>query len=145
NDDAGHGTHTAGTIAGELNGIGIVGVAPNVKIAGIKAGNASGFFFPEAVVCAFMWAATHHVNVTNNSYFADPWLFNCRNDAEQRAIWNAERRAIRYAMQKGVTVVAAEGNENIDLSKQNVDTISPDPDPNPTPRAVTTAGGVIPV
>jgi len=81
NDDNGHGTHTAGTIAAALNGIGIVGVAPNVKIAGIKAGNAAGFFFPEAVVCAFMWAATHHINVTNNSYFADPWLFNCRNDA----------------------------------------------------------------
>ena len=49
NDDNGHGTHTAGTIAAASNGIGIVGVAPNVKIAGIKAGNADGFFFPEAV------------------------------------------------------------------------------------------------
>ena len=49
NDDNGHGTHTAGTIAAAANGIGIVGVAPNVKIAGIKAGNADGFFFPEAV------------------------------------------------------------------------------------------------
>ncbi|TMK90298.1 MAG: peptidase S8, partial [Actinobacteria bacterium] len=71
-DDNGHGTHTAGTIAAAANGIGIVGVAPNVKIAGIKAGNADGFFFPEAVVCAFMWAGTHHIPVTNNSYFADP-------------------------------------------------------------------------
>src|SRR5207249_7335045 len=105
NDDNGHGTHTAGTIAAALNGIGIVGVAPNVKIAGIKAGNAAGFFFPEAVVCAFMWAATHHINVTNNSYFADPYLFNCRNDPVQRAIWKAESRAILYAEQNGVTVV----------------------------------------
>src|SRR5437773_3054464 len=111
NDDNGHGTHTAGTIAAAKNTIGIVGVAPNVKIAGIKAGNAAGFFFPESVVCAFMWAGSHHVNVTNNSYFADPWLFNCKNDPGQRAIWNAERRAISYAMSQGVVVVAAEGNE----------------------------------
>ena len=55
-DDNGHGTHTAGTIAAAKNGIGIVGVAPNVKIAAIKTGNADGFFFPEAVICAFMWA-----------------------------------------------------------------------------------------
>ena len=43
-DDNGHGTHTAGTIAAAKNGIGIVGVAPHVKIAGIKAGDADGFF-----------------------------------------------------------------------------------------------------
>ena len=93
-DDNGHGTHTAGTIAAAANGTGIVGVAPNVKIAAIKAGNDDGYFFPEAVICAFMWAGTHHVDVTNNSYFADPWLFNCRNDPEQRAIFEAEPRAI---------------------------------------------------
>ena len=69
-DDNGHGTHTAGTIAAASNGIGIVGVAPNVKIAGIE-GDADGFF-PEAVICSFMWAATHGVDVTNNSYFAGP-------------------------------------------------------------------------
>lgn len=144
-DDNGHGTHTAGTIAAARNGIGIVGVAPNVKIAGIKAGNADGYFFPEAVICSFMWAGSRGIDVTNNSYFADPWLFNCRNDAGQRAIWKAEQRAIRYAMQQGVTVVAAQGNENIDLSKRNVDTISPDTDPDPPSREVTNACVVIPV
>lgn len=144
NDDNGHGTHTAGTIAAAANGIGIVGVAPNVKIAAIKAGNADGYFFPEAVICAFMWAGSHNIDVTNNSYYADPWLFNCRNDAEQRAIWKAEQRAIRYAMQQGVTVVAAEGNENDDLSKQNFDGSSPD-NGTPIPRDVTNACVVIPV
>ena len=144
NDDNGHGTHTAGTIAAAANGVGIIGVAPNVKIAGIKAGNSDGYFFPEAVICAFMWAGDHHVDVTNNSYYADPWLFNCRNDAEQRAIWKAEQRAIRYAMSQGVVVVAAQGNENMDLSKQNVDTTSPD-DSTPVTRDVTNACVVIPV
>jgi subtilisin family serine protease len=146
NDDNGHGTHTAGTIAAAANGIGIVGVAPSVKIAGIKAGRADGYFFPEAVICSFMWAGSHHIDVTNNSYFADPWLFNCRNDPEQRAIWKAEQRAIRWAMSQGVVVVAAQGNENIDLSKRNVDTISPDyPPGSEMEREVTNACVVIPV
>lgn len=125
-DQNGHGTHTAGTIAAAKNGLGIVGVAPNVKIAGIRAGDADGFFFPEAVVCSFMWAGSHHINVTNNSYFADPWLFNCRNDAEQRAIWTAERRAIAYAQQQGDVVVAAEGNQADDLAHPTEDATSPD-------------------
>src|SRR5438067_7974340 len=143
-DDNGHGTHTAGTIAAASNGFGIVGVAPNVKIAGIKAGNTAGFFFPEAVICAFVWAATHHVDVTNNSYFADPYLFNCRNDPVQRAIWKAEQRAIQFAQQNGVTVVAAEGNESEDLAHPTVDATSPD-NTTPVTRDVTNACVVIPV
>jgi subtilisin family serine protease len=144
-DDNGHGTHTAGTIAAADIGTGIVGVAPNVKIAGIKAGDSAGFFFPEAVVCAFMWAGTHHIDVTNNSYFADPFLFNCRNDPVQRAIWKAEMRAIKFAQQQGTTVVAAAGNESDDLSHPQVDLTSPDNVPVPTPRDVTNGCVVIPV
>jgi lantibiotic leader peptide-processing serine protease len=144
-DDNGHGTHTAGTIAAASNGQGIVGVAPNVKIAGIKAGNVDGFFFPEAVVCSFMWAATHGVDVTNNSYFADPWLFNCKNDPEQRAIWKAEQRAIKFAQQSGVTVVASEGNQSEDISHPTQDDTSPDDTTPIDGRRVTNACVVIPV
>ena len=145
NDENGHGTHTAGTIAAAKNGIGIVGVAPNVKVAGIRAGNAAGFFFPEAVVCAFMWAGTHPaIKVTNNSYFADPWLFNCKNDPGQRAIWKAESRAIKFAMQQGVTVVAAAGNEADDLAHPTQDVTSPD-DTTPVIRPVGNECVVIPV
>ena len=143
-DDNGHGTHTAGTIAAASNGIGIVGVAPNVKIAGIKSGDAAGFFFPEAVLCGVMWAATHHVDVTNNSYFADPYLFNCRNDPVQRAIWKAESRAILYAEQNGVTFVAAEGNESEDLAHPSVDATSPD-NTTPVTRPVGNECVVVPV
>ena len=143
NDDHGHGTHTAGTIAAALNGIGIVGVAPNVKIAGIKTGNADGFFFPEAVICAFVWAGTHGFDVTNNSYFADPWLFNCKNDPEQRAIWQAERRAIKFAMGNGVAVVASAGNQADDLAHPTQDMTSPD-DTTPVTRAITNACAVVP-
>jgi subtilisin family serine protease len=143
-DDNGHGTHTAGTIAAARNGFGIVGVAPNVKLAAIKAGDSAGFFFPEAVVCAFMWAGTHHINVTNNSYFADPFLFNCKNDPVQFAIWKAEDRAIRFALQNGTVVVAAEGNQSDDLAHPTQDVTSPD-NTTPVVRPVTNACVVIPV
>jgi subtilisin family serine protease len=143
-DDNGHGTHTAGTIAAAANGIGIVGVAPNVRIAGIKAGNADGFFFPEAVVCAFMWAGDHGIDVTNNSYFADPYLFNCKNDPTQRAIWQAEQRAIQYAESKGVTVVAADGNQSEDINNPTRDQTSPD-DTTPVDRPVNKNCIIIPV
>src|SRR5438477_1439710 len=143
-DDNGHGTHTAGTIAAARNGFGIVGVAPNVKLAVIKAGNADGFFFPESVVCAFMWAGNHHINVTNNSYFADPFYFNCKNDPTQFAIWKAEDRAIRFAMQNGTTVVAAEGNFDDDMAHPTQDTQSPD-NTTPVVRAVGNECVVVPV
>jgi subtilisin family serine protease len=134
-DDNGHGTHTAGTIAAASNGFGIVGVAPNVHIAAIKSGDAAGYFFPEAVVCGFVWAGTHHVDVTNNSYFADPYLYNCRNDPVQRAIWKAEQRAILFAEQNGVSVVTAEGNDSDDTAHPTQDQTSPD-DTTPVTRTV---------
>lgn len=143
-DDHGHGTHTAGTIAAAKNGIGMVGVAPNVKIAGIKASTADGFFYPEAIVCSFMWAAAKGIQVTNNSYFADPYLFNCKNDPEQRAIWEAERRAIRFAQQSGTTVVAAQGNFSDDLAHPTRDVMSPD-NAAPVSREITNACAVVPV
>lgn len=127
-DRQGHGTHTAGTIAAPANGYGIVGVAPNVKIAAIKSSTDEGYFFPEMVVCSFMWAGSQHLDVTNNSYFADPFLFNCHNDKVQQAIWKAEYRAIRYAMTQGVTVVASAGNSNQDLAHPDEDFTQPDHD-----------------
>jgi subtilisin family serine protease len=115
-----------------------------VRIAAIKAGNADGFFFPEAVVCSFIWAGTHHVDVTNNSYFADPYEYNCRNDPAQHAIWKAEQRAIRFAMDQGTTVVAAAGNDSDDLSHPTQDVTSPD-DTTPQTRDITNACVVVPV
>ena len=145
-DHNGHGTHTAGTIAAAANAMGTVGVAPNVKIAGIKASNDDGLFFPEMVICAFMWAGSQRLDVTNNSYFADPWLFNCHNDPVQRAIWKAEQRAIRFALSQGVTVVAAEGNFSDDLAHPTRDIISPDfPPGSEQEREVRNSCVVIPV
>lgn len=123
-DDSGHGTHTAGIIAAASNGIGVVGVAPNVRIAAIKASirqGTSDIFLPEAVICSFMWAAAHGVEVTNNSYSVDSapvggTTFFCRDDPEQRTVIEAVRRSVRWAKFHGVSVVASAGNSNSDLA-----------------------------
>lgn len=115
-DGYGHGTHTAGTIAAAANGIGIVGIAPSVKIAAIKGCGDDGYCWPESIVCSFMWAGEHKLDVTNNSYYVDPYEFNCHNDPEQHAIWKAIQRAVRYAQTRGVTVVSSAGNSNVDLT-----------------------------
>jgi len=120
-----HGTHVAGTIAAAINGVGIAGVAPGVKVASVKVVNDRGFIYPEAAVCGFIWAAEHGMRITNNSYFIDPWEFNCRNDIRQRWIWQAVQRALRYSQSRGVLHVASAGNSNVDLQHKFIDDGSP--------------------
>lgn len=126
-----HGTHVAGTIAAAVNGVGVTGIAPDVKVAAVKVVNDDGYIYPEAAVCGFMWAATHGMQLTNNSYYIDPWELNCRNDARQRPVWQAVQRAIRYSQSQGVLNVASAGNSNYDLAHKITDTGSPN---NGTPE-----------
>ncbi|CAL9317359.1 S8 family peptidase [Streptomyces sp. SudanB182_2057] len=131
-----HGTHVAGEIAAAKNGVGMTGVAPGVKVAGIKVSNPGGYFYTEAVVCGFVWAAEHHVDVTNNSYYTDPWYFNCTTDPDQKALVDAITRASRYAERKGTVNVAAAGNENYDLASHAItDEDSPN-DGTPSDRVI---------
>jgi len=120
-----HGTHVAGTVAAALNGVGIAGVAPGAKVASVKVVSDEGFIYPEAAVCGFLWAADHGIQVTNNSYYIDPWELNCRNDARQRPVWQAVQRALRYSQSKGVLHIASAGNSNDDLQHRFVDAGSP--------------------
>lgn len=120
-----HGTHVAGTIAAARNGVGIVGVAPNVRLSAVKVVNDDGFIYPEAAICGFMYAAETGADVTNNSYYIDPWEFWCDNDADQAAVKTAVDRAVQYSQSEGVVNVAAAGNSNIDLANKTVDTGSP--------------------
>ncbi|MFS8204589.1 S8 family peptidase [Streptomyces sp. CWNU-52B] len=131
-----HGTHVAGEIAAAKNGVGVTGVAPGVKVSGIKVSTTEGFFYTEAVVCGFMWAAEHGVDVTNNSYYTDPWYFNCKNDPDQKALVEALTRATKYAEKKGTVNVAAAGNENYDLAADEItDPTSPN-DSTPGDRVI---------
>jgi subtilisin family serine protease len=132
-----HGTHVAGEIAAARNGIGVAGVAPGVKVSSIKVSDPdNGLFYPENVVCAFMFAADHGVEITNNSYYVDPWLYNCMDDPDQRAIVDAVNRAQLYAQRKGTLHLASAGNSNHDLdSDAIVDDSSPD-DSTPVTRTI---------
>ncbi|MCI3243822.1 MULTISPECIES: S8 family peptidase [Streptomyces] len=133
-----HGTHVAGEIAAARNGVGVAGVAPGVKVASITVAqpDANSLFFPESVVCAFVFAADHGVEVTNNSYYVDPWLYNCMDDPDQRAIVDAVNRAQLYAQRKGTLNVASAGNSNDDLDSHALtDASSPD-DGTPVTRTV---------
>jgi lantibiotic leader peptide-processing serine protease len=133
-DENGHGTHTSGTMAAALNGLGIGGVAPKVTLINVRAGQDSGYFFIQPFVDAMTYAADIGVDVVNMSFFIDPWWMNCPNNpadspaeqAEQRTIIAATTAALNYAHGHKVTLVAAAGNEFTDLGDPKTDSISPD-------------------
>ncbi|MFD3439538.1 S8 family serine peptidase [Streptomyces sp. NPDC058685] len=134
-----HGTHVAGTIAAAKNGKGVIGVAPGVKISSVRiAEPATSMFFAENTICGFVWAGDHGFKVTNNSYYTDPWMFNCPDNADQAAIIEGVRRAQEYAESKGSLQVAAAGNSNYDLANKRTDTSSPN-DSTPVTRTITNA------
>lgn len=121
-----HATAVSGIIAAASNDVGITGVAPNVRIAAIAIAVDGGMTYPEQVICGYVWAAEHGVDVTNASFFADPWVRWCDDDPDQAAGAEAMRRAIDYAAAHDVVNVAAIGNTNWDLSHPVVDQHSPD-------------------
>ncbi|SDD09914.1 S8 family peptidase [Auraticoccus monumenti] len=128
-----HGTHVAGTIGAARNGVGIVGVAPATTLTSVKVVNDDGFIYPEYAICGFVWAADHGADVTNNSYYIDPWMFWCGSDPDQAAVKDAVTKAVRYSEKKGVVSAAAAGNSNYDLADKTTDASSPN-DTTPTPR-----------
>ncbi len=133
-DDNGHGTHVASTIGSPINGLGIAGVAPNVTLVNLRAGQDSGYFFLDATLKALTYAGRVGVDVVNMSFYTDPWLFNCLDNPadtpaeqeQQRVIRVATQRALNYALHRNVLPVAAMGNEATDLNSPTTDTTSPD-------------------
>ncbi|MEW2439158.1 S8 family serine peptidase [Streptomyces caniferus] len=136
-DEDYHGTHVAGTIAAARNGVGVAGVAPGVKISALKVSEPeTSLFYAESVVCAFVFAADHGIEVTNNSYYVDPWMFNCKDDADQAAIIDAVGRAASYAQRKGAINIAAAGNSGLDLAAPQLPDASSPNDSTPVERTI---------
>ncbi len=122
----GHGTHVASIAAAPINGVGVAGVAPDATIVALKACTGSGFCFADSVAAAMRYAGDQRLDVVNMSLFADPFLYYCGNNAEQRAMLREMQSAARYAQQRGVVLVASAGNQATDLRHPVLDTISPD-------------------
>jgi serine protease len=100
NDDHGHGSHVTGTIAQVTNnGIGVAGVARNVRIMPLKVLSGSGSGSVGGIADAIRYAADNGAKVINMSLggaFPSKVL----------------KKAVQYAYDKGVTVVCAAGNES---------------------------------
>lgn len=67
-DDNSHGTHVSGTIAASSNGIGVVGVAPTVKIMALKVANSRGFLYTSDVINAIQYGVSNGVKLFNCSF-----------------------------------------------------------------------------
>jgi subtilisin family serine protease len=121
-DNQFHGTHVAGTVAAQANGIGMVGVAPNVTLVPVKVCDASGYCYASAVVDGITYSGDQMFDVINMSFFVDDnefqesTEFKCSSDPTQRTFKEAVERAIQYARSQGVTPVAALGNSDQDLA-----------------------------
>jgi subtilisin family serine protease len=114
-----HGTHVAGTIAGDDDNDGIVGVCPFCKIMVLKiARDSGGQLLLSAEIAALAYAKAHSVRIANMSFGGPDWS-------------NAERNAIHNS---GLLAVVSAGNEALDNDMYlyadrnndgNVDAISP--------------------
>ncbi|MEZ4299714.1 MAG: S8 family peptidase [Polyangiaceae bacterium] len=98
NDDQGHGSHVAGTIAQSTNnGRGVTGLAFHASLMPVKVLNEDGWGTTADVADGIRWAADHGAHVINLS------LGGPRNS-------KILEDAVKHALSKGSIVVAAAGN-----------------------------------
>ena len=112
-DYYGHGTWCAGCVAAALNGIGVVGVAPNAKIVNVKVLTSEGWGYWSWILEAILYCADNKIDVISMSLGAYLNL----TDPNDRAIYLAFVKAVLYARARGCVLVAAAGNEANDLTE----------------------------
>jgi subtilisin family serine protease len=121
-----HATHTAGIIAAADNGFGTTGVAPHAEIVLAKVGrDADESIRPSAAVAALVYAADIQADVVNMSwgvllprsygFWKKYWDWD---EWHSTVVVTAMTRAVNYAHQHGVTLVASAGNSGIDFDHQ---------------------------
>jgi thermitase len=115
----GHGTHCAGNVAARGdNGKGIAGVAPNVKIMGIRFISEEGMGTTAAAIKSIRYAVDNGARVLSNSWGSEG---EDTASPENKAL----RESVQYAENKGVLFIAAAGNGHSGKGYNN------DTDPSP--------------
>lgn len=107
-DDHGHGTHVAGTVAALDNDSGVVGVAPGARLHAVKALTAAGTGLLSSVIAGVDWVTEHadEIEVANMS-------LGCKCSS------TALNNAITTSVDRGVVHVVAAGNSNLDAANHS--------------------------
>ncbi len=93
-----HGTHVAGIIGAEKNGIGVVGVAPNASLYAVKVLDGSGFGNTSWLISGIQWAIDNKMNIVSMSI--------------EGPFSQALQDACDAAYNSGILLVAAAGDTN---------------------------------
>jgi subtilisin family serine protease len=112
-----HGTFVSSIISS--NGAGVASVAPDAKICSIKVLGVTGSGSFTDVISGIMLAANMHADVINMSLGA---YFDLRGGGNN--LVQAMQAAVDYANAQGVVVVAASGNNGVNLDTDYPDFIS---------------------